>query len=150
MNKLELYNDWVGRVMTYASGVGEEVGRHTPRMQASPSFDRQSEILFMWVSTLGRMPLIQMITLSKQENVSSAVTHTNPKCGEKMELGFNPENPENSFTKAGWADAVKKGNYLFSNLIFFGSPRGGSDMSDHQVIIAECVKLSSELIMEIP
>jgi len=146
MNKKELFDKWVDQVMAYTAEVGPKINRHVAAMQGRPFFDRQSDILFLGINPA------ENGVYREEENAAARQRFYDGNCnppetwGGRWNWAFNPDNPHNSFTKCGWGDAVRQGNYLFFNAVFFGSPHGGTDIATHNAIINRCVEFTAEAI----
>lgn len=148
MSKKELFDKWVDRVMAYAAEVGPKINCHIAPMQSAPILDKQCDILF-----LGINPAEGGWDYGDPEKEADYARKrfyegNNPEGWHKRwDWVFNPENPNNSFTKAGWGDAVRKGNYNFFNIIFFGSAHGGTDIPFEEV--KQCADFAAEAITDI-
>lgn len=147
-DKQKLYAQWVDRVMAYTAEVGPKINCHVAAMQSRPFFDRQSDILFLGINPAEKDEY-------REEDIAAARQRFydgNPCPPEvwhkRWDWAFNPGTPNNSFTKCGWSDAVKQGNYLFFNILFFGSLHGGTDIKAEDVR-KKCAEFTSEAIMDI-
>lgn len=143
---------WVDKVLAYATEVSPQIKRNLGTMQSKPFFDRQSEILFLGINPAEDGTYTpENVNHARQRfyEGNSPEVWGKLRRHERWNWVFNPDNPYNSFTKAGWGEAVKPDNYLFFNVIFFGSPHGGTDIKGCQDVIHRCVELSAEAITNI-
>lgn len=155
MEKLQLYNDWVDRVMTWCQDVGPRINRHVAAMQSRPFFDKKAEICFLGINPAedGSFNAEDLDYYRQRFFDGNSITpETWGDAGRgghrKWNWIFNPEQAENSFAKCGRGEAVKEGNYLFFNAIFFGSPHGGTDIR-YQDIINKSVQFTAEAIVDV-
>lgn len=138
--KKELYDQWVNKVMEWSNQVGPNINKHVATMQAKPFFNHQSEILFLGINPAEDGGYIHDAILDYLRRFYEGNCYPPEVWGDEGRGGqkrwnwiFNPDRSENSFRKAGWGEAVKKGSYLFFNIIFFGTPHGGTDFNYEQV-----------------
>lgn len=147
-DKQKLYDKWVDKVMAYVAEVGPKINRHVAAMQSKPFFDRQCDILFLGINPAESWDYSEKDSDADRQRFYDGNGYPPEVWGKRWDWAFNPENTWNSFTKCGWGDAVKQGNYLFSNILFFGSLHGGTDINAEDVR-QKCAEFTAEMTTDI-
>lgn len=149
MDTKQKFDLWVDKVMAYAAEAGPRIGRHVAAMQSEPFFDRQSDILFLGINPAEEGSYSSGGAADARGRFYVGNCFPPEVWHNRWDWVFNPESPDNAFAKAGWGEAVRPGRYLFFNVVFFGSPHGGTDIAAYNDIIHHCVGFSAEAITDI-
>ena len=161
------YNELVDRICVFTDKYGPLLHRHVASFQVSPVFDKDIDILFLGFNPAEGSRQEANYKPEDRDIYRKRFFEGNPFPPETWAEGngvdkrkpphskwnwiFNPQNEANLFQKEGLSKQVTRGNYMFFNIFFFGSPMSDDarTLSDSPIVYNEALKQCTDFTIEI-
>lgn len=145
--KKELYDAWVERVCRFIEEVGPGLGLTSCAMQSKPVLDKQPEVVFLGYNAHE----VDGYMGANRERFYEGNPYFHADTQDPKWKVWYRTRDMFSYPPVNWAEPVTEGNFVFMNVVYFGSNtiKELQAKEGSKEVIGQCLDFTAEVVQEI-